>query len=197
MYPSLYIVVLGGKIKSTNIEQHDVRWVVGTSIEHTYRQLEREWIGLKQGLHIDSYMKVSFVDGFQVTLKRDLSQGSKSSSNDRSDKTNQLWFVNLGAYDPFNLYEIHEFTLVVSTSAMNAKKIALNRCLGNFKLKHKDNIRALPNYPLVDNCNSINNINGWRILLEPDPLKRSQKITPDFYGYLPLSNSVQADIPFE
>ena len=197
MNPSLYIVVLGGKVNSTNIEQHDVRWVVGKSIDHTYRQLENEWIGSKNGLHIDSYMKVDFIDGFRIALTKDMPQGSQSSLKNKPDNINQLWFVNLGAYDPCKLYEIHEFTLVVSSSAIKAKQIALKRCLGNLKLSHKDNISSLQNSHLVDNCKPIKNINGWLISLEPDPLRRSQEITPDFYGFLPICNSTQFELPLK
>ena len=36
---SLFIVVLGGRSLKGNIEIHDVRWVVGESIEDTFPQL--------------------------------------------------------------------------------------------------------------------------------------------------------------
>ncbi len=196
MNPSLYIVVLGGKVKSTNIEQHDVRWVVGKSIQNTYSQLEKEWIGSKRGLHIDSYMKVDFIDGFKITPTQFIPKAIQSLPTKKFEERNKLWFVNLGAYEPSNPYEIHEFTLVVSSSASSAKIIALDRCLSNLEFRHKDNITSFSNSPLVDNCNPINRINGWDICLEPDPLNRAQKITPDFYGFLPISSSSQGELTF-
>ena len=45
------------------------------------------------------------------------------------------------------------------------------------------------------NGQTINTINGWLILLEPDPLNRSQKIAPDFYGFLPICSTSQAQLP--
>ena len=60
----LFIVVLGGSCGKSNIELHDVRWVVGSSIQETFKQLRKEWFGDQDGLHIDSYLKVQFVDGF-------------------------------------------------------------------------------------------------------------------------------------
>ena len=38
----LYLVVLGGRAKKSNVELHDVRWVVGSKIEDTYNTLRRE-----------------------------------------------------------------------------------------------------------------------------------------------------------
>ena len=136
-----------------------------------------------------------YCNGFRITPTKDIPQDSQPPLRNQPDISNQLWFVNLGAYDPFKLYEIHEFTLVVSSSAITAKQIALNRCLRNLKFRHKDNISSFPNSHLVDNCKPIKNINGWLISLEPDPLNRSQEITPDFYGFLPICNTFQVELP--
>ena len=64
----LYLVVLGGKAKKANIELHDVRWVVGSKIEDTYDILRKDWFGSSQGLHIDSYKKIKFIDGYKINL---------------------------------------------------------------------------------------------------------------------------------
>ena len=58
----LYLVVLGGRMKGCNIELHDVRWVVGDSIQDTIKTLKSEWFGDKKGLHIDSYRQILHVD---------------------------------------------------------------------------------------------------------------------------------------
>ena len=50
----LFLVVLGGRCKGCHVEQHDVRWVVGETIDATLPALRKEWIGLRRGLHIDS-----------------------------------------------------------------------------------------------------------------------------------------------
>ena len=194
MEPNLYIVVLGGKVRSSNIEQHDVRWVVGTSIEETYSQLRTEWFGLNDGLHIDSYMKVNYIDGFKIVPTR-TRPALNLNANSKSQNKLLLWFVNLGAYDPNELYELHQFTLVVSHNSLRAKTIAMNRCLCNCNYRHKDNINTIPSSTKVDCCNIIENINGWIICLEKDPLNRSQKIIPDFYGFIPIYKSSQVKIP--
>ena len=51
---SLFIVVLGGRSLKSNIEIHDVRWVLGETIEDTFPELRKQWLGKKSGLHIDS-----------------------------------------------------------------------------------------------------------------------------------------------
>ena len=64
----LYLVVLGGRSKKANIELHDVRWVVGSKIEDTYDTLRKDWFGSPKGLHIDSYKKIKFIDGYKINL---------------------------------------------------------------------------------------------------------------------------------
>jgi hypothetical protein len=41
---NLYLVVLGGRINGCNIELHDVRWVVGESIEDTVISLKQQMV---------------------------------------------------------------------------------------------------------------------------------------------------------
>ena len=65
----LYLVVLGGRTKKANIELHDVRWVVGSKIEDTYDTLRKDWVGSPKGLHIDSYKKIKYIDGYKIILK--------------------------------------------------------------------------------------------------------------------------------
>ena len=58
----LFLVVLGGRAKKANIELHDVRWVIGSRIEDTFDVLRRDWFGSLEGLHIDSYKKINYVE---------------------------------------------------------------------------------------------------------------------------------------
>ena len=64
----LYLVLLGGKAKKANIELHDVRWVVGSKIEDTFDTLRKDWFGSLKGLHIDSYKKIKYIDGYKINL---------------------------------------------------------------------------------------------------------------------------------
>ena len=64
----LYLVVLGGTAKKANIELHDVRWVIGSKIEDTHDTLRKDWFGSPKGLHIDSYKKIKYLDGYKINL---------------------------------------------------------------------------------------------------------------------------------
>ena len=64
----LYLIVLGGRAEKANIELHDVRWVVGSRIEDTYDNLRNSWFGSSRGLHIDSYKRIKYVDGYRINL---------------------------------------------------------------------------------------------------------------------------------
>ena len=58
----LFLVVLGGKANKANIELHDVRWVIGSKIEDTYDALREDWFGSFEGLHIDIYKKINYIE---------------------------------------------------------------------------------------------------------------------------------------
>jgi len=106
----LFLVVLGGRIDGCHIELHDVRFVVGASIDDTLPQLRQQWFGRRRGLHIDSWVAVRAVAGWRVELGRGPWAGPE-----------RLWVVNRGGYDPSQLAEQHAFGLVVATSAPAAK----------------------------------------------------------------------------
>ncbi len=60
--------MLGGRSEKANIELHDVRWVVGSKIEDTYDTLRNDWFGSSKGLHIDSYKRIQYIDGYKINL---------------------------------------------------------------------------------------------------------------------------------
>ena len=104
----LYLVVLGGRAKKANIELHDVRWVVGSKIEDTFDILRNDWFGYPKGLHIDSYKKIKYIDGYKINLinfEKDKIEKKKLVKKKKSK--NNLWFVNIGGYDPSSLQEKH------------------------------------------------------------------------------------------
>ena len=82
----LYLVVLGGRAKKANIELHDVRWVVGSKIEDTYDTLRKDWFGSSKGLHIDSYKKIKYLDGYKINLRN--VENLKINNNKFSNKSN-------------------------------------------------------------------------------------------------------------
>ncbi len=132
----LYLVVLGGRSEKANIELHDVRWVVGSKIQDTYDTLRKDWFGSPKGLHIDSYKKIRYLNGYKINLRN--VENSKINKNKFSNKSNtkkNLWFVNIGGYDPRSMQEKHEFGLVIAANKLEAKNIAKSKWLIGCKKK--------------------------------------------------------------
>jgi len=180
----LFLVVLGGRAKKANVELHDVRWVIGSKIEDTYDSLRRDWFGMREGLHIDSFKKITYVDGYKINLKNIENKKLKNNKipNEKITKKN-LWFVNIGGYDPSSMQEKHEFGLVVAKSSLEAKNKAKSKWLSGCKKKHKDDIASLRTLISCDDCQLIKNIGSWEIelILENNLLEETNY--PDWYGY--------------
>ena len=180
----LFLVVLGGRADKANVELHDVRWVVGSKIEDTFNVLRKNWFGSIDGLHIDSYKKIEYIDGYKIYLKNFEKNKikNKQSVNQMNPKKN-LWFVNIGGYDPSSMQEKHEFGLVVASSSLEAKNKAKSKWLSGFRKKHKDDIASLNTLISCDDCQLIKNIGSWEIelILENNLLEETNY--PDWYGY--------------
>ena len=162
----LFLVVLGGRADKANVELHDVRWVVGSKIEDTFNVLRKNWFGSIDGLHIDSYKKIEYIDGYKIYLKNFEKNKikNKQSVNQMNPKKN-LWFVNIGGYDPSSMQEKHEFGLVVASSSLEAKNKAKSKWLSGCRKKHKDDIASLNKLISCDDCQLIKNIGSWEIEL--------------------------------
>jgi len=175
---SLFIVVLGGRSLKSNIEIHDVRWVIGESIEDTFPELRGQWLGKINGLHIDSYKCIKFIDGYEIVITK----SNKDNLNHPQIEDLKLWFVNLGGYNPKKMYEEHEFNLIVAKKAIQAKNKAKKNWESNLKNKHNDDYSAINYLEQVDDLHPIK-IKNWEINLIPDPEERNEKLIPDWYGY--------------
>ncbi len=160
---NLYLVVLGGKIGSSNVEMHDVRLVIGKNIESTLTQLRSEWIGQAKGLHIDSYKSIRFVDGYEIKIL------DKEIRN--KNEGNQLWLINLGGYKEGEMLEQHHLELVVAKSAKTAKLKAIKKWKSRVNQIHKDDV--LP----------IQTLQKYSIALEPAPYDQIDGMKPDWSGY--------------
>ena len=180
----LFLVVLGGRANKANVELHDVRWVIGSKIEDTYDSLRRDWFGTFEGLHIDSYKKINYVDGYKINLKNIKNEKLK---NNKSHNINihqeNLWFVNIGGYDPTSMQEKHEFGLVVAKSSSEAKNKAKSKWLKGYKKKHKDDITNLQNLINLDDFEPIKKIGNWEVELINESNLVEETNYPDWYGY--------------
>ena len=180
----LYLIVLGGRAKKANIELHDVRWVVGSNIEDTYDTLRKDWFGSIDGLHIDSYKKIEYIDGYRLHLKKfEKNKIKNKQSINKNNPEKNLWFVNIGGYDPSSMQEKHEFGLVVASSSFEAKNMAKSKWLSGCIKKHKDNIASLNLLISCDDCQMIKNIGVWEIELTLENNLVEETNYPDWYGY--------------
>ena len=180
----LFLVVLGGRADKANVELHDVRWVVGSHIEDTFNDLRNNWFGSIDGLHIDSFKKIEYIDGYKINLKN----FEKNNINNKQplkqiNPQKNLWFVNIGGYDPSSMQEKHEFGLVVASSSLEAKNRAKSKWLRGCRKKHKDDIASLNKLISYDDCQLIKKIGSWEIelILENNLLQETNY--PDWYGY--------------
>ncbi len=181
---SLFIVVLGGRSLKSNIEIHDVRWVIGETIEDTFPELRKQWLGKKSGLHIDSYKCIKYVDGYKIIVTK----SNKDILNSPKTENLSLWFVNLGGYNPKKMYEEHEFNLIVAEKATEAKKRAKKNWETNLKDKHNDDHTSINYLEQIDDLHSIK-IKNWEINLILDPEQRNEQLIPDWYGYRRIDKS--------
>ena len=181
--PNLFLVVLGGRTATSHIELHDVRWVVGTSIEETIPTLRQQWFGLRSGLHIDSYKAIQYVDGYSIELIKRQENCSERLQASSTAMNNQLWFINLGGYDRDSLQELHRFGLVVAPNKQAAKARARRRWLGSALQVHKDDLHSLDRLDTVDDCLPIFNVEGWQIRLKAEPGRPKAELKPDWFGY--------------
>jgi hypothetical protein len=177
--PRLFLAVLGGRAPGCHIELHDVRFVVGATIEAAIPELRRQWFGLREGLHLDAYLRVRAVDGWAVSLGREPC----------APRPERLWFVNLGAYRPESLAELHHFGLVVAVSPAAAKAAAKRQWLHDALQRHKDDLAA------VDDCLAIEQLElleggRWHVQLAPHPEGFSQPQVPDWFGYRRIDRGV-------
>jgi hypothetical protein len=176
--------VLGGRAKKANIELHDVRWVVGSKIEDTFDTLRKDWFGSPKGLHIDSYKKIKYIDGYKINLinfEKDKIDGKQLVKKNKAKKF--LWFVNIGGYNPTSMQEKHEFGLVTASTKFEAKNIAKSKWLIGCKKKHKDDISSLEVLSSCDDCQLIKNIGSWEIELILENNLVQEANYPDWYGY--------------
>ncbi len=181
--------MLGGRAKKANIELHDVRWVIGSKIEDTYDTLRDDWFGSPIGLHIDSYKKIKYIDGYKINLINFEKDNIQKKHLVKTNKLKKyLWFVNIGGYDPTSMQEKHEFGLVTASTKLEAKKIAKSKWLIGCKKKHKDDIASLEKLFSCDDCELIKKIGKWEIELIKEKNFIEETNYPDWYGYKRIDN---------
>lgn len=126
----LFVIYIGGAHSQSLIELHDMRFVVANRIEDTYEQLRRNWWGTSKSLHLDAWGILDYADGYDLNI-------SAISPAPTSPTAHQLYFVNLGGYDPGQFTELHRNLFVVATNEVEAKQKAVQQ-ISEWESPHRD-----------------------------------------------------------
>lgn len=167
---NLYMFYVGGNAGRSNIEVHDIQFVAVEQPEQAWPALREAWFGDADKIHVDGYAKVTWADGYRVTLEK----------TPPADE-NRLFFVNAGGYSPDTLAELHAFDLFVAQSPAAAKARALKTLLVGTQHQHKDNLAD------VDNCLLLEKMGDLYIHLTP--CDEPMPIKPEWQGYMPIGIS--------
>lgn len=124
----LFAIYIGGEFPGANIEIHDVRFVVASSIEDTHDALRQQWWGISRSLHIDCWAEIGHADGYDISLRDEPFVGPE-----------RLFFVNLGGYEPGEFAERHRNVFVVAENEAKAKSRALKLVRGWIE-PHRDDL---------------------------------------------------------
>ncbi len=122
------MVYVGGHTPTSNLEVHDMRFVVGETIEDCYKELQKQWWGDPDTLHLDCWGAIEQVDGYDVSLS------TKPYSTEKN-----LFFVNFGGYNPEQFDELHKNILIVAPNEAQAKGKAKEDVM-HWQVPHKDTL---------------------------------------------------------
>jgi hypothetical protein len=166
--PQLFAIYLGGSAVGANIEVHDIIFVVSDSLENCYPKIVEKWFGSKQKVHIDAYMILDSVEGFDIQLQ----------TQKPVDQELNLYFVNIGGYLENSFFEMHNFGFVVAKDSIEAKILAKQKYSKDLLTPHKDNLE------IVDNLIQINQIDNYFVSLKLNSKAKNPQIYPKFINFL-------------
>lgn len=113
--PKLYMLLIGASPPGRNIEQHDVFFGIGETIQELIPDVIAFWPGNNK-IHFDAWREVTCVNGYkvEVVLKDDNNQNS----------TYKLFFINLGGYKQNEFEEFHYKMIIAAGDKAEAVYIA-------------------------------------------------------------------------
>jgi hypothetical protein len=166
---NLYMYYLGGVFPGANIEVHDMQFAVGLTPEEGFPEVANRWFGEKTRLHVDVITRINWVDNFDVEVS-----DTPSSSGPR------LFFVNMGAYSPGEIFERHSFELVVAANEREARKKARSY-FKDLYMPHQDCLMD------IDDCIALEEVSGRHIVLKANP--NGARELPLFQGYVGIGQN--------
>lgn len=94
----LFMLVLGCSLEGRHTEQHDVFFGIGYHLRDLIPDMKAFWPEAKDKLHIDGYREVNFVDNHRIRVVE---------KKGILHQEMQLFFLNLGGYQPDEMEEFH------------------------------------------------------------------------------------------
>jgi len=114
----LFMLLLGCKPKGRHTEQHDTFFTIGKSLKEIIPDIEAFWPDGGR-IHIDAWREVNTVEGYRISITK---------KKEPTEKTTQLFFLNLGGYKPGEFEEYHYKMIVAAkdkaTAILQAKQSA-------------------------------------------------------------------------
>ena len=109
------MLLIGASPPERNIEQHDVFFGIGESINDLIPDVLAFWPGNNK-LHFDAWREVTSVNGYnvEVVLKKE----------NKQDSAFKLFFINLGGYKQNEFEEFHYKMVIAATDKAEAMKIS-------------------------------------------------------------------------
>ena len=96
--PKLHMFYLGGNAGRSNIEVHDIQFVVCDNYQEAVPALKAAWFGDADKIHIDGWQVVEWADGYDITVSEQPAGDERPSEN-----TPRLYFANVAAIWPDSL----------------------------------------------------------------------------------------------
>ena len=111
----LFVALLGGRPKNATMEQHNMFFGIGPSLEFLYPAMREFWPEPGQNLHIDAWMRVDHIGEYAVAAYK-----LRGLSDWPSPGSAKLFFINLGGYTQGVLVENHKPLLIVASTLADA-----------------------------------------------------------------------------
>ena len=109
------MLLIGASPPERNIEQHDIFFGIGDSINDLIPDVLAFWPGNNK-LHFDAWREVTSVNGYkiEVVLKKE----------DKQDRPFKLFFINLGGYKQNEFEEFHYKIVIAAADKAEAINIS-------------------------------------------------------------------------
>lgn len=177
----LFAVYVGGHVSGGNLEVHDMRFVIGKTIEDCYDSLRKQWWGIPGTLHLDGWKALDYVDGHKVTLRPVPPENGKF-----------LYFVNLGGYSVDRFEEDHENLFIVAESEKEAEGKAKERARRFRSGVHQNTVVHKDGVFDVDGLLKLERVAGGESLhIHLEPCENTSD--PNYFcAYIPIGKSAAA-----